>query len=189
MAYISEKDLVKDLKSGKIKAFDSLYYKYHKKLFAYILSIIKNWHDSEDLMQKIFITIWDKRENIDPEKSFNNYIFRIARNEIFDLIKKKALTEYCYDYVLSNIPQKEEELDSKKIIEIMCSLIEKIPERRRQIFLMNRDMGLTYKQIAQQLGISENTVDTQIRNSLNYLRKELPKYIKSFTLILINIFK
>ena len=182
---LSDKALVKALQKGDVKAFNELYYKYHKKIFAFSLKFLKNKADAEDLIQKIFVIIWEKKENLNPEKSFNNYLFIIARNEIYDLLKKKALTEYYNDQILSDTEQGEEDIETKKLVEVMYSLIEKMPERRRQIFLMNRDMGLTYKQIAKKLGVTENTVDTQIRNSLNYLRKELPKYIKSSHLLLI----
>ncbi len=183
--FLRDKALVKALQKGDVKAFNELYYKYHKKIFAFSLKFLKNKADAEDLIQKIFVIIWEKKENLNPEKSFNNYLFIIARNEIYDLLKKKALTEYYNDQIISDTEHKEEDIETKKLVEVMYSLIEKMPERRRQIFLMNRDMGLTYKQIAKKLGITENTVDTQIRNSLNYLRKELPKYIKSSHLLLI----
>lgn len=182
-----DKDLLKALKDGDLKAFDEIYYKYHKKLFAYSLKFIKSRADIEDLIQKIFVIIWEKRENINPEKSFNNYLFTIIRNEIYDFLKKKAITEYYNDQIFAEIEETNEDIEIKKLVEIIYSLIEKIPERRRQIFMMNRDLGMTYRQIATELGISENTVDTQIRNSLNYLRTELPKQINSSTLLFVSL--
>ena len=167
------------MKDGDIKAFDELYYKYHKKLYAFSLRFLKSRADVENLIQKIFVIIWEKRENINPEKSFNNYIFTIVRNEIYDLLKKKVATEYHNDHILGDIEQTDDDIEMKKLVEIIYTLVENIPERRRQIFLMNRDHGMSYKQIAEELGISENTVDTQIRNSLNYLRSELPKHMNS----------
>ncbi|MDX9881671.1 MAG: RNA polymerase sigma-70 factor [Prolixibacteraceae bacterium] len=178
-----EKALIQALANGDIKAFDKLYYTYHKKLYAFSLRFLKNQSEVEDLVQKVFTLIWEKRKNINPDKSFNNYLFTIARNDIFDLLKKKAFTEYYNDQILVDIEQTEDDIEIKKLVELIYSLIENIPERRRQIFLMNRDMGMTYKQIAEKLGISENTVDTQIRHSLNYLRNELPKHIKSLPLL------
>ncbi|RIH66904.1 RNA polymerase sigma-70 factor [Mariniphaga sediminis] len=186
MDNLTEKALYKALKSGQPEAFNALYYKYHKKLFAFIYKFLKNWHDTEDLVQKVFVIIWEKKENIDLNKSFNNYIFIIARNEVYDFLKKKALMDYCDDYALSNIKQTEEGIETKRIVETIYSLIKKLPERRRQIFLLNRDHGLTYKQIAVRLNISENTVDTQIRNALNFLRGELPRYLKVMVLFLID---
>ncbi|MCE4565881.1 RNA polymerase sigma-70 factor [Maribellus sp. CM-23] len=188
MNHLTEERLCEALKLGEIKAFDALYYIYHKKLFAFVYKFLKNWHDTEDLVQKVFVIIWEKRRNINPEKSFNSYLFTIARNEVYDWLKKKALTEYCDAYLLGDITQDDENIETKKIVEIVYSLIKKIPERRRQIFLLNREEGLSYKQIAVKLNISENTVDTQIRNSLNFLRKELPKYLKAAVLLFITKF-
>lgn len=187
MKTLDDNELLKALKKGDIKAFDEIYYKYHKMLFAYALKFIKSHADIEDLIQKIFVIIWEKRANINPEKSFNNYLFIIIRNEIYDLLKKRALTAYYNDQIFNEIEDTNEDIEMKKLVEIIYSLIEKMPERRRQIFMMNRDLGLTYKQIAKELSISENTVDTQIRNSLNYLRSELPKRINSSTLLLVSL--
>ncbi len=173
------------LKSGDVEAFDCLYNSYHKKLFAFIYKFLNNWHDTEDLVQKIFVTIWEKRVNINSDKSFNSYLFTIARNEIYDILKKKVITEYYGDCIMDVVSKDGCDIEEKKVIETIYSLLEKVPERRRRIFLMSKDMGLTYKQIGKQLGISENTVDTQIRNVLNYLREELPKYIKMLILILL----
>jgi len=183
MQNLKEIALLNALKSGRLEAFDALYYAYHKKLFAFIFKITKNWQDSEDLLQNIFKVIWEKRANIDPEKSFNNYLFRIARNEIYDLLKKRALTEYCNEFIICDSDQNEENVEKERLLEIVCQLVNKLPERRRQIFQLNRDKGLTYKQIGTELNISENTVDTQIRNSLNYLRKELKRILKGSELI------
>ena len=184
MKVYDEKTLIKALQEGDIKAFNEVYYKYHKKLFAFSLKFLKNRADIEDLIQKIFVIIWEKRKKLNPEKSFNNYLFIITRNEIYDLLKKKAITDYYNDQIMGDLEQAEDDIELKKTIEVIYSLIEKMPERRRQIFLMNRDRGLTYRQIAEELGISENTVDTQIRNSLNYLRAELSKNIKSSNTLL-----
>lgn len=187
MKTAEDKSILTALKKGDIIAFDEIYYKYHKKLFAYSMKFIKSHADIEDLIQKIFVIIWEKRENIDPDKSFNNYLFTIIRNEIYDFLKKKVMTEYYNDQILSEIEETDDDIETKKLVEIIYTLIEKMPERRRQIFKMNRDLGMTYRQIAKELGISENTVDTQIRNSLNYLRAELPKQINSSTLLLISL--
>ncbi len=188
MTNLTDKELCLALKSGRIEAFDALYYKYHKRLFAFLYKMCDNWHDAEDLVQKIFIKIWERKAGIDVEKSFNSYLFTIAQNEAYDLLKKRALLAYHNDYIFTDVEDTEDTLESKKRIETIYSLINEIPERRRQIFLLNRDDGLTYRQIAEKLNISENTVDTQIRNALNYLRKELPKYLKAFTMFLLGIF-
>ncbi|RIJ50523.1 RNA polymerase sigma-70 factor [Maribellus luteus] len=188
MTNLTDKELCLALKSGKIDAFDALYYKYHKRLFAFLYKMCDNWHDAEDMVQKIFVKIWERKEGIDVEKSFNSYLFTIAQNEAYDLLKKRALLAYHNDYIFTDVEDNEDNLESKKRIETIYSLINEMPERRRHIFLLNRDDGLTYRQIAEKLNISENTVDTQIRNALNYLRKELPKYFKVFTMFLLNIF-
>lgn len=188
MSINDERGLLKKLKSGDTKAFDILYNTYHKKLFAFILKFTKNWHDSEDLLQKIFVIIWQKRENINENKSFNSYLFTIARNEIYDLLNKKVIFEFHDDFI-KNITEKiDDGIREKEIVEEVYKLIQQLPEQRRKIFLMSREKGYTYIQIAEILNISENTVDTQIRNSLNYLRKKLPQIINPLVILLLTFF-
>ena len=184
---MDDKELIKALKNGDIKAFDGIYSRYHRKLYAFALRFLKTHPDVEDLLQKVFILIWEKRAAIDPDKSFNNYLFTIVRNEVYDLLKKNVATACFHDQLLVDFEQPEDDLERKKLVELIYKLVENLPERRRQIFLMNRDQGLTYRQIAEKLEISENTVDTQIRHSLDYLRSELPKHLNSSTFLLLYV--
>ena len=94
---------------------------------------------------------------------------------------RKRISENCYiDYMLQQnllfADDLEKQIEDKELCEIINQLLQQLPERRLEIFRMSRDENLTYKQIAEKLQISENTVDTQIRNVLNFLRRELKKY-------------
>ena len=96
---------------------------------------------------------------------------------------RKRVTESCYvDYMLQQnnwfAEDIEKQIEDQEISEIINQLLQQIPNRRLEIFRMSHDENLSYKQIAEKLHISENTVDTQIRNVLNFLRRELPKYLK-----------
>lgn len=170
--------LVETLRKGDITAFDKLYYKYNKKLFIFSVKFLKDRREAEDLIQKIFTTIWERREWLDKEKSFEGYLFKIARNEIYDQLKLRIIREHYRDYLLNNQQTDTDDLEKKKLIEQVFQLVDNLPERRAKIFRMSKEEGLTYKEIAEQLQISENTVDTQIRHSLNYLREEMLKFQK-----------
>jgi len=100
------------------------------------------------------------------------------------MLRKRAV-ESCYaEYLLQQnnllADDVEKEIEDKEINHIIQQLLQQIPERQQEIFRLSREDNLTYKQIAGKLQISENTVDTQIRKVLNFLRKELPKYMKMF---------
>lgn len=178
MDILEDKALIKALKNGDTKAFDKVYYKYHRKLYAFSFKFLKSKRDVEDLIQKIFVILWERRNTLDVNKSLGGYLFVIARNEIYDDLKTKIIKDHYTDYILNELEYNSEhdELEKKKKIELAYQLIDRLPERRAEIFRLSKEDGLTYKQIAEKLNISENTVDTQIRHSLNFLRKEMLKY-------------
>ena len=178
-----ESDLLAAVMVGDFKVFSDLYEKYHRELYSFALNLSKNRHDAEELVQSVFVSIWETRQNINPEKSFHAYLFSIARHRFYNTLRKRV-TENCYvDYVLHHENQTDNEFEKQveddEINEIINKLLEQVPKRRQEIFRMSRDENLSYKQIAEKLQISENTVDTQIRNVLNFLRKELPKYLQT----------
>ncbi len=182
--YNEESEWIKALSTGDFKAFDKLYAKYHRTLYFFALKLSKNPHEAEELVQSVFVTVWETRQTIDPAKSFHAYLFHIARNRFYDMLRKRAV-ESCYaDYLLQQnnlfADDIEKEIEDKEINHIIQQLLQQIPERQQEIFRLSREDNLSYKQIAGKLQISENTVDTQIRKVLNFLRKELPKYMKMF---------
>jgi len=175
------------LSNGDFKAFNILYEKHHRALYFFALKLSNNQAESEELVQSVFVAVWEARKFIDPAKSFSAYLFSIARNQFYDMLRKRV-TESCYtEYLLQQntiiADDLEKEIEDKEINEIIQKLVQQIPERRQEIFRMSRDENLSYKQIAEKLQISENTVDTQIRKALNFLRKELPKYFKSLVIL------
>ena len=176
-----ESKLLVALASGDSGAFEDLYRKYHRRLYFFALKLSNNQHEAEELVQSVFVSVWETRQTVDTAKSFSAYLFIIARNRFYDMLRRRV-TESCYaDYMLqqNNLTgdDVEKQIEDKEINEIINRLLQQIPERRQEIFRMSRDENLSYKQIAEKLQISENTVDTQIRNTLNFLRKELPKYL------------
>ncbi len=132
--------------------------------------------ESENLVQSVFMEIWENRLSLDEEKSFSGYLFTVTKNKIYNHIRKNV-NEKVYKESIAGNPEADDPLDyeSKETEELLEKLIGSMPDRRREIFRMSRDEGLTYKEIAQRLSISENTVDTQIRNALDFLREELAR--------------
>lgn len=175
---LEDKELIGALKKGDIQAFDKIYYKYSRKLFVFSLRFLKDRDEVEDMIQKVFTVIWERKEHLNEGKSLEGYLFKIVRNEIYDQMKMRIIREHYCNYILNNPESDLDDLEKKETIERVFELVDNLPERRAKIFRMSKEEGLTYKEIAQQLNISENTVDTQIRHSLNYLRKELINFQK-----------
>jgi len=179
MPSTGDKILVFYLKQGSSWAFEQLFLRYQKKLYHFCKKIVISKEESENLVQSVFMEIWENRIGMDEEKSFSGYLFKITKNKIYNHIRKKINEKVYKEYITGNTDlhgiKDDNEYESKQLNEILENLIESLPDRRKEIFLLSRDKGLTYKAIAQLLDISENTVDTQIRNALDFLREQVAK--------------
>lgn len=177
----TEKELVIKLKEGDSLAFEVLFYKYRSKIKGFAIRLVPTQIDPEEIVQEVFVRIWLRRESVNPEKDFQSYIFAIAKNLILDHLKSAVnrklyfVEEHFHKDLM--IEDKEENAMPEDVEEKLLKLICNIPDRRREIFCLSRFDGLSYKQIAYRLNISENTVDTQIRNTLAFLRTEFRKVV------------
>ena len=175
-----ERNKLVALAAGNFEAFDYFYKKYNQKLYLYALKLSKNEHEAEELVQSVFVSVWEAHPAIDPAQPFAAYLFSIARNRFYDMLRKR-IVESCYiDYAIHQEIQVaddlEKQIEDNELLGIIRTLLQQVPARRLEIFQLSRDENLTYRQIAEKLQISENTVDTQIRHVLNFLRTELKKY-------------
>ena len=177
----TEKELLEKLKEGDTFAFEVLFYKYRNKIKGFATRLVPTQIDPEEIVQEVFVKIWLKKECIDPEKNFQSYLFSIAKNLILDHLKSAVNRKlYFFEEHFQQDLITEEEAEVQfptDTEERLLNLIQQIPERRRGIFCLSRFDGLSYKQIAERLNITENTVDSQIRNSLTFLRKEFRKIV------------
>ncbi len=186
----TEKELVEKLRAGDSFAFEVLFYKYRNKVKGFAVKMVPTQVDPEEIVQEVFVKLWLKRELINPGKDFQSFLFSIAKNLILDHLKS-AVNRRLY-FVSEHFQQDLMADDNSDIVltvekeEKLNQLIAEIPERRREIFRLSRFDGMSYKQIADKLNISENTVDSQIRSALAFLRKEFRRIMALLFLYLIN---
>lgn len=177
----TEKELVKKLKEGDSFAFEVLFYKYRNKVKGFAMKIVPAQIDPEEIVQEVFVRVWLKKDAIDQEKDFQSYLFSIAKHLVLDHLKSAVNRKVYFvgEHFQQDLAEEEgiEDSLSEETEVKLQKLINEIPERRREIFRLSRFEGLTYKQIADRLNISENTVDSQIRNALAFLRKEFRKIV------------
>lgn len=171
-------ELLIRLKNGDMLAFDQVYERYSHKLFSFVAKILKNEADAEEIVQEVFVKIWESREKLGDYKLLNSYIFTIAYNNSISLIRKrinntKYIEHLKYSSLINSIPSGISELEFCELSEQVEKLINNLPERQKQVFLLHRETGLTYPEIAERLGISKNTVENHIAKALKYLRQNL----------------
>lgn len=170
---------VENLKKGDIKAFDDLFSKYSSRLLSFSFKYLKSNEEAEEVVQEVFLYIWDKREGLKPEQSFNSYIFTIAYNIIRKYFLKKARDNSFKDDLIYSLLQPENKLDQvidyKFLLEKVESYINALPKRRKEIFIKRKYEGLSVKQIAEELEISPNTVENQLASAQKQIQNELKK--------------
>lgn len=170
---------VKNLKQGDIKAFDDLFNKYSPRLYNFSIKYLKSVEEAEEVVQEVFLYIWDKREGLKPDNSFNAYIFTIAYNIIKKQFIKKSRDNAYKDDLIYTLLQQENNLDNtidyKFLLEKVELIINALPARRKEIFIKRKYDGLSVKQIAEELGISPNTVENQLASAQKQILIELQK--------------
>ncbi len=177
---ITNEDTVRRFIDGDIKAFDDIYFSYNHKLQKFIFSLAKVKPDTEDLVQEVFIKIWANRSRIRNIASFDNYIFTIAYNTTISHLREKAKDFKYVEYVKSvqieiGEVQPSEEINEDDLGEQLRLLIEKMPSRQREVFKMKHFQDCSYKEIAENLNISVNTVENHIVKAHKHLRVNLGK--------------
>jgi RNA polymerase sigma-70 factor (ECF subfamily) len=170
---------VENLQKGDVKAFDDLFNKYSSRLFRFSLKYLKSNEEAEEVVQEVFLYIWDKRDGLKPDQSFNAYIFTIAYNIIKKYFLKKSRDNAFKDDLIYSLLQQENKLDQiidyKFLLEKVEKYIEALPKRRKEIFVKRKYDGLSVKQIAEELGISPNTVENQLASAQKQIQEELKK--------------
>jgi len=173
--------LILGIQKDDSESFESLYNIYHKQVYSFALSLLNSTTDAEEIVQNVFLALWIQRKSLNISTSFTSYLFSIVRYKVYDFIHQKINHEAYVKFVLENNDDysfvTEDEITFSELEKSFRLAVQKLPERRREIFMLSRFDKLSYKEIAEKLGITENTVDTQIRNALNYLRLQLGDYL------------
>ncbi len=166
------------LKKGDMAAFDAIYYKYCRRLYGFVLRYLKQEEDAEGIVQEVFIKIWETRNKIDVYSSFESFLFTVAYNSTISLLRKRLAEIKSKEYLkslqqFSSTVDVIDELQFKELNEKVQCLLKQLTPRQKEIYLLSREEGLTHKEIAQKLDISENTIKNHMVTTLKYLKSHL----------------
>ncbi len=174
-----EKYLLKGLKKSDHDSFRQLFEKYSHPLYIFSLSYLKSEEIAEDIVQETFIKIWDKRTEIELEKSFQSYLFTIALNCIrknFNIMAGR--NQLKHDLLILFSVDKEtfdENKEYQQLLDKLEELINQLPEKRRGIFIKKKLEGVSLKDIADEFDITTKTVEYHITEAMKFLKKEFEK--------------
>lgn len=173
----ADQELVDLLKQGDHDAFTEIYARHAAKILYQVKQMLRDDDAAKDIIQELFVRIWERAENIRPGADLKGYLYVAARNAVFQFIKKgkvkndylASLSGFCNELNAGEqIVFDEEEIYARIDAEIAI-----LPEKMRAVFELSRKAQLSYRQIAEELGITEHTVKSQVSNALRILRLKL----------------
>lgn len=172
----NDQELIRRLKKDNIDAFNQLFYAYSSKLYHFAYGYLKSKEDAEEMVQEIFSKIWDKRSDIKEEYQFRSYLFSIAFNYIKKYFRAKALVNKYIEFATlhSDTTEKiEDDVNYNSLKFRVDSLVDKMPEKRKTVFVKSRFEGKNSKEISEEMNISQSTVENHLNQALKFLREHL----------------
>tara|TARA_B100000768_G_scaffold180750_1_gene201534 strand:- start:2105 stop:2689 length:585 start_codon:yes stop_codon:yes gene_type:complete len=183
-----EKDFlfVEKLKKGDYNAYTLLMNNYYKNLCGYANLFTKDPSKSEDIVQNVFVKLWIYRKKIDPNIPIKRYLHKSVYNEFIDQYRKNKSVISLEEKHLKAINTiiDDNSFDIEKLMTRVNNEIEKLPEKCKKVFILNKKEGLTHDEIAEYLQISKKTVEGHITRAFKILNQKLGKKIKSILIIL-----
>lgn len=185
---INDKELVNKLQNNEIEAFDILFRRYCDKLFRFSFSLLKEEEISKEIVQETFYRIWEIRRQIDSNKSFKSFLFSISYHLIIDELRLRMKDQEYRNFITRYFGEQSDKqvstIDYQTIENKIKKAVEELPLKRKQIYHLSRNNGLSHKEIAKKLGITTKTVENQINLSLKHIKTRLGKEILPLLLFL-----
>lgn len=163
------------LQKGNIEAFDALYQKYSSRVYHFGLKYLRSAEDSRELVQAVFLSLWENHKKLRKDTSFKSFIFTITYNKICNIFKEREChKKFIAEKLLENInitTDTEDHLLYKSTVEQVKKIIDLLPDKQRAIFIKSKLEDKSSKEIADELGLSSKTIDNYISECLKFIRK------------------
>jgi RNA polymerase sigma-70 factor (family 1) len=161
-----EKEIIKQLHQSNVHAFELIYLMYSPRLYSRLLKLVKVEVHAEEILQDVFIKLWEHRTSIDPEKSFRSFLYKIAENKAHDYFRKTARDKTLETQLIlqstSNFSSIEKYKSNEDDLATLQKAIEGLSPQRQQVFRLCKLEGKSYKEVSELLDISVSTVSDHI---------------------------
>lgn len=176
---LSDTYLVKLLKEHNEAAFQQIFERYRNDIYTYAKTLLRSDVAAEEVVQEVFLRIWQKTDQLNPDLSLRAFLFTMCRNLCFDALRKiannKKLCEEIFYTTETSHNQIQDGLFDQEYEQIKQGAIEKLPPKRKLIFQMSREREMSYEEISTELGISTSTVKSQMNKALKHMRNQLER--------------
>lgn len=174
-----EIELCAALKASDKKAFKEVYLSFFSQLEAFVNNYVSDPEVAKDIAQESFVSLWQHRSGLDPEKGYKSWLLIVARNKTLSWFRKQGSRQKY----LANVTALESDYMSgfieKDLWRHFSKVFEKLPENEKKVFSMKRKEGKTAREIASELNISEKTVEARMSSALRRIRKKIDKLINN----------
>ena len=165
------------LTAGDHMAYLEIFNRYQPLVFSFAIKKIADEEETKDIVQDIFIDLWERRNSLRADSNLPAYLFKCVKFKFIDLLKRKNIRDQYLISFLNFVQQSSEKADylirNNQMKVIIDKEIDALPPKMREIFIKSRKDHLGYKEIAIELSISEETVRSQVKNALRILRSKL----------------
>ncbi|GAA5224935.1 RNA polymerase sigma factor [Membranihabitans marinus] len=190
--HIVDKKLVEGLIIGNTSSFKQLYLLFERRLFHFVFSFTKSEYLSEEIVQEVFIKIWEGRRDININRSFDSYLYTMTRNLTYNYLRdssrRKEIREELWINISNMHHQVETEIIFSEYQDIVAEIIEKLPQQKRSIYQLSKLEGRSHSEIAELLGISKKTVKNHLWKTMDIIRNQLQPFIKETILCFFILF-
>ncbi|WKL49345.1 RNA polymerase sigma-70 factor [Flavobacterium pectinovorum] len=179
--------LIEALRNGDEKAYAYLIDTYHHKLCVYANSLVKNIYSAEDIVQNVFIKVWEQRTRLKSDHALKSFLYKLVYNEFIDLYRKNqslfSLEKSYYD-ALNSIVFEDDSESFQRVLNVVNKEIQNLPPKCKEVFILSKKEGLTNIEIAEHLDVSVKTVEAQITKAFSILRTSLEEKVKNVLFLL-----
>jgi RNA polymerase sigma-70 factor, ECF subfamily len=172
-----EANIIRRIKQGDIKEFESLFRSSYASLVRYAKTIVKDHDTAEEIVQEFFFRMWQDRQKMNITNSVNGYLFRSVHNRCLHFIEHQKVVERHESEIIASADELNEQVTDtiyyNELQARVARVLEKLPDRCSMIFSMNRFEGLKYSEIAEKLSVSVKTVELNMGKALKEFRKAL----------------
>lgn len=176
----NEEQLLKRLAAGDDIAFNTIYEQYQQSVFAFAFYLTKSKELSEEVVQEVFVRVWEKKEQLPENMMILPYIKRMTQNLVLDLFRKagreQALQQQLQDAMRNIFSHPDDQLQEKELRRIYRQGIDLLPPQKKIIYTLHRDHQLSYEQIADKLGLSPHTVRNHMAEAIRSVRAHVNKH-------------
>ncbi|QEH42871.1 RNA polymerase sigma factor [Chitinophaga sp. XS-30] len=172
-----EHELLLRVSRGDEQAFEQMIYLYSERVFFHALTFIKSWHQAEELVQDIFMRIWQKRDKLQQVENWDKYLFTVSRNFLINAVRRAgAKFELGEADDIPDLLTPDQQQENKELRILLDKAIQQLPDQKRAVFTMIHLEGESQEKVAQALGIATRTVRWNLVSAINEIRDFLHRH-------------